>query len=448
MFGSLSRKISGALDGIKSKGIVTEKDFDNFVRKLRLSLLEADVPVSVTKEFISNVKEEVVGKSLRRGVSQSVTISNVIKDELIKILGGTVSKFELPKDGKSILMLVGLQGVGKTTTAAKLALFMRKKFKKKNILLSSIDVYRPAARKQLEILARQIDVASVPIVEDDDVRMILDRTMNMFDDSYDVLILDTAGRSQIDLELMNELKLVKQDLQPCEILQVVDSMMGQDSLNVAKTFKDEIGTTGVIVSRVDSDTRGGAMLSIKHCTGLPIKFCGAGEKVNDLEEFHPDRIAGRILGMGDVESLMEYASSEMGEEKVDSLKKKIESGKFDYDDLVMQFKTIDKLGGIAKLLKFIPGINKIPMEQLTNDTVLKRNLAIIKSMTKRERKCVDVINQSRKLRIAAGAGVKTVDVNKLMRNFEQARALAVKFGKSSTKKKILETEDLGTLFKK
>ncbi|KYH12586.1 signal recognition particle protein [Neorickettsia sp. 179522] len=431
MFDSLSKKIGSALDGIKNRGVITEKEFDDFVRKLRLTFLEADVSLPVTKQFIANVKESVIGKSRLKGISTPAIIGSVVKEELIKILGGESQKFEFPKCGKQIFMFVGLQGVGKTTTAAKLALLIRKKFKK-NILLSSLDIYRPAARKQLEILAKQIDVDSIPIVEGENIDAILKKTLDLFNNSnenYDVLIVDTAGRSQIDSVLMEELRVIKNRLQPSEIFQVLDAMMGQDSLNVAKTFHSEIGTTGVIVSRLDSDARVGSVLSVRQAVGLPIRFCGAGERVNDLEEFHPERMAGRIMGSGDIASLLEYASSEVGEERIDSMKKRIEAGKFDYDDLVLQLKSIDKLGGIAKLLRFIPGINKVPSEQFVDDSTLKRNLAMINSMTKRERACLDSINQSRKSRIASGAGVKVYEVNKLIKNFEKARLLALRMGK-------------------
>lgn len=447
MFGSLSKKVGSALDGIKGRAVITEKEFDDFIRKLRFSFLEADVALSVTKEFISNIKESVIGRSRLKGISTPTMISGIVKDELIKILGGESSKFELPKSGKQIFMFVGLQGSGKTTTAAKLALLIRKKFKK-NVLLSSFDIYRPAARKQLEILAKQIDVDSVPTAENDDVEAILRRTSDCFNNvesNYDVLVVDTAGRSQVDTVLMEELKVIKKHLQPREIFQVLDSMMGQDSLNVANVFKEEICTTGIIVSRLDSDARGGAILSITQCVGLPVKFCGTGEKVNDLEEFHPDRVAGRIMGMGDIASLVEYASSEIGEEKIGSIRKRIESGKFDYDDLVAQLKSIDKLGGIAKLLGFIPGIAKIPTENLVNDSMLKRNLAIVSSMTKKERACIDVVNQSRKMRIAKGAGVKVQEVNQLIKNFEKARSLALRMGKLGMKS---SDSSLGALFRK
>ncbi|ABD45743.1 signal recognition particle protein [Neorickettsia sennetsu] len=449
MFDSLSKKIGGALDGIKNRGVITEKEFDDFVRKLRLTFLEADVSLPVTKQFIANVRESVIGKSRVKGISTPAVIGSVVKEELVKILGGESQKFEFPKFGKQILMFVGLQGVGKTTTAAKLALLIRKKFKK-NILLSSVDIYRPAARKQLEILAKQIDVDTVPIVEGEDVDAIVKKTLDLFNNShegYDVLMVDTAGRSQIDSVLMEELKVIKNRLQPSEIFQVLDAMMGQDSLNVARTFHSEIGTTGVIVSRLDSDARVGSVLSVRQSVGLPIRFCGAGERVNDLEEFHPERMAGRIMGAGDIASLVEYASSEVGEERIGSIRKRIEAGKFDYDDLVLQLKSIDKLGGIAKLLRFIPGINKVPTEHLVDDTTLKKNLAMIGSMTKRERACLDSINQSRKSRIASGAGVKIYEVNKLIKNFEKARLLALKIGKvGATNEKSIH--DLNELLRK
>ena len=446
MFDSLSDKFGKAINFIKGKSIITEKDFENFSKSLRRALLEADVALPVIKEFIKDIKERAVGQSVVKNFSSADSIAKVVKDVLIKILGDKTCQINLIKDQTSFIMMVGLQGSGKTTTSAKLALFLKKR-KKKKVLLCSVDVYRPAAQKQLEVLAKQIDVDFVPIVPDQKPGQIIQQTLNIVQNSnYDAIIIDTAGRLQIDQDLMQEICDIKSLISPSEVLLVMDAMTGQESLNIAKKFNQDVCLTGVVMTRIDSDTRGGASLSVKHATGVPIKFLGSGEAVNEFEEFHPDRMAGRILGMGDVDSLMERASEEIGEKKIDDLKKKLDKGKFDFNDLLSQFKAVSKLGGIAKIVKMIPGINKLPTDQMIDETLIKKNLAMIGSMTNKERSNPEIINQSRKSRIAKGAGVKASDMNKLMKNFDRAKSMAAKFSKGGFGS--VDKEDISSLLKK
>lgn len=470
MFNSLSEKISKAIDSLKGKSLITEKDFEEFTKVLRRALLEADVSLPVVKEFINNVREKVIGQKAIKNFSRADSIVKIIKDELVKTLSTDVpsndnkqepitdlnnnninnslnNNFSASKSSSNLnlntkkpafIMMVGLQGSGKTTTSAKLALYL-KKYEKKNILLVSLDIYRPAAQKQLKLLADQIAVDILPIIEKQLPLAIMERLLEQIKatqkdkKSYDVVILDTAGRLHIDNELMEELKNIKASASPTEILLVVDSMIGQESVNVAKHFNEALQLTGLILTRLDSDTRGGAALSMKHATGTPIKFLGSGETINDFEKFHADRIANRILGMGDIVSLVERASGEISPEQIDSLKEKLSKGKFDFNDLLAQFKTVNKMGGIAKILKFLPGLNKLPINDMIDEKVMRHNLAMVHSMTKKERANPNLINQSRKLRIAKGAGVKILAVNKLMTKFEQARTMAMRFSKMGLK---------------
>lgn len=429
MFDFISGKFADAINSLKNKSVITEKDFESFTRTLWKSLLEADVALQVAKDFIKNIKDQIISKTAIKNFSKSDTIVKIVKDELVKILGNENQAINFGSKKPYKVMMVGLQGSGKTTTSAKLALLFRAKHKKSS-LLSSLDVYRPSAQKQLELLAKQTAIESIPIIAGENPEQIAKRTLSEAD-NHDVIIFDTAGRLHVDNELMDELKRLKEIIDPNEILFVIDSMVGQEALNIAKKFHEDLGLTGFVLTKVDSDTRGGAALSIKYNTGVPVKFMGTGENVNDLEEFHPDRIANRILGMGDIVSLIEKASSEFGEENIESLKKKIHKGKFDFNDLLTQFKTVNKLGGIAKLIKFIPGMNDV--EQMIDENVIKKNLAMIHSMTKYERQNPEVINQSRKNRIAKGAAVKIGDVNGLMKKFNQARTMAMKFSKSGIK---------------
>lgn len=441
MFHSLKENLLNTFERLKSKGFLTEDDISKAMREIRVILLEADVALSVAKQLISRVKEKALGEKVLKSVTPAQMILKIFHDELQQILGSDNIDLVL-KPSPAVIMMIGLQGSGKTTTSAKLALYLRKQ-KSKKILLSSTDVYRPAAQKQLEILGKQISIDTTLITEEKDPLTI---ARNAFEtakkEKYDVLILDTAGRLHTDKELIDELISIKSALNPKEILLVADSLTGQDAVNIAQQFNDQISVTGVVLTRVDGDARGGAALSMTSVTKAPVKFIGVGENLNDLELFHPKRAADRILDKGDVVSLVEQASEFVSEDEAKDLQKKIEQGKFNMDDLLKQLRNLKKMGGISKMMGFIPGMKKIK-EQLGDinpgEDAFKKQEAIIQSMTLAERREPSIINASRRRRIAKGSGVEVSDINQLMGRYREMQGMMrqMKGGKIKNIQKML-----------
>jgi signal recognition particle subunit SRP54 len=435
MFASLSDNLAKIFDKLKGKGFLTEDDVNTAMREIRIALLEADVALPVVKEFIEIVRAKAIGVEVLKSITPSQLIVKIVNDELKNALGGEeVPTLNTSTKPPAVIMLVGLQGSGKTTTAAKIALWLRQK-SKKQVLMASLDVYRPAAQEQLEILGKQISIATLPIVPKQDPVEITKRAIKEAELSgVDVLILDTAGRLHTDDELIKELQDIKRVANPIETILVADSLTGQDAVNISKYFNEKIELTGVILTRVDGDARGGAALSIKQVTGCPIKFIGIGEKPSDFEAFYPERIASRILGMGDVVSLVEKASEAISKEDAEKLANKIQKGKFDFEDLLDQLRNLKKMGGVGKLVSLIPGISKIK-NQLSaagfDEKMLKKQEAIILSMTIKERRNPELLNASRKKRIASGSGNKVEDVNRLLKQYLTMSKMMKKFGKMS-----------------
>lgn len=432
MFESLGNNFTKIFDKLTKRGILSQDDIDNAMREIRIALLEADVALPVVKDFIAKVKEKIVGEEIIKSVSPGQMVIKLVQDHLIAALGSDVSEIQLNANPPVFIMLVGLQGSGKTTTSAKLALRLKQKTKKK-ILLTSLDIYRPAAQEQLEILAKQAEVDSLPINIGESAATITKRCMKTAAvEGYDIVILDTAGRLHVDDSLMQELNEVKDIAKPKEILLIVDAMTGQDAVNVAKGFHETLELTGLILTRVDGDSRGGAALSLKSITNCPIKFLGSGEKLNELEEFYPDRIASRILDKGDVISLVERAAEIVDQKEAEQLTHKISKGKFDLNDLAAQIKNINKIGGLSTILTMLPGVKKIK-EQISNANInektLARQLAIIYSMTPYERSNPKVLNASRKRRIAIGSGMHVQDVNRLLKQYYDMSNMIKRIGK-------------------
>ena len=438
MFQSLSERLGKVFDKLTGRGALSEADVTEALREVRVALLEADVALPVVKDFIAQVKERAVGQDVLRSVTPGQMVVKIVHDELIKVLGGetpTGTGLDLQAVPPVPVLMVGLQGSGKTTTSAKLA--VRLKADKKKVLLASLDVYRPAAQHQLEILAGQAGVGSLPIVAGEMPVAIAKRAMEMGRrEGYDVVVLDTAGRLHIDQELMAEVAAVRDAVNPHETLLVADAMTGQDAVVLAREFNEKIGVTGIVLTRVDGDSRGGAALSMRAVTGRPIKYLGLGEKIDALEVFHPDRLAGRILGMGDVVSLVEKAMSTFQEDEAEKLAKRIQKGKFDLEDMLTQLGQVERMGDLKGIIAMLPGLGKMG-DQLKNANVdgkaLGRQKAIILSMTVRERRNPDLIKASRKRRIAAGSGTDVQDVNKLLKQFQQMADVMKKASKMGTK---------------
>lgn len=435
MFESLSSRLGDVFERLKRRGALSETDVSEALREVRVALLEADVALPVVKDFIASVKERAVGQDVVRSITPGQMVVKIVHDCLVETLG-TAEEINFAAAPPVPILMVGLQGSGKTTTSAKIALRL-KTLEKKKILLASLDIYRPAAQQQLEILARQADVGSLPILMGEKPVAIARRAMEMGRrEGYDVVILDTAGRLHIDDVLMAEVAEVRDAVTPAETLLVVDAMTGQDAVNLAREFNEKIGVTGMVLTRVDGDARGGAALSMRAVTGRPIKFLGAGEKLDALEVFHPDRVAGRILGMGDVVSLVEKAIGSFEEEEAEKLAAKMAKGKFDLEDMAAQFRQIKKMGDLKGILGMLPGIGKIKKqidEANIDNRVINRQEAIILSMTRGERKNPDLIKASRKRRIAAGAGVSVQDVNKLLKQYQQMADMMKKVSKMGKK---------------
>lgn len=420
MFDTLAEKLSGVFDRLARRGALTESDVDTAMREIRIALLEADVALPVVKDFVAKVREQAVGQAVVKSVTPSQMVVKIVNDALVETLGGENAALDLNAPAPVPVLMVGLQGSGKTTTSAKLALRLKKD--KKRVLLASLDVYRPAAQEQLAQLGKQIDVAVLPVIVGEKPKAIAARAMAEAKKGYDVVILDTAGRLHIDLDMMAEVAEVRALVNPHETLLVVDALAGQDAANIAREFNEKIGITGIVLTRIDGDSRGGAALSMRAVTGRTIKFLGAGEKVEALEPFHPDRLAGRILGMGDVVSLVETAAEKMDKDEAERVAKRMMDGRFDLNDLLSQLRQMQKMGDLKGLLGLIPGMGKFKAQidaAKIDDKVFKRQEAIILSMTPRERRNPDIIKASRKKRIADGCGLTVQEVNKLLKQYDQ-----------------------------
>ncbi|MEW5729418.1 MAG: signal recognition particle protein [Pseudomonadota bacterium] len=435
MFESLSQRLTTVFDKLTGRGALSEADVTEALREVRVALLEADVALPVVKDFVARVKDRAVGQEVVKSVTPGQMVVKIVHDELIATLGKDGTELNLNTVPPAVILMVGLQGSGKTTTSGKLAVRLKKERKK--VLLASLDVYRPAAQQQLEILARQAEVGSLPIVMGEMPVAITRRALDTGrKEGYDVVILDTAGRLHIDQELMAEVAQVRDVAKPVETLLVVDAMTGQDAVTLAREFNEKVGVTGTVLTRVDGDARGGAALSMRAVTGRPIKFLGLGEKLDALEPFHPDRLAGRILGMGDVVSLVEKAIEHVDQEEAEKLAKRIEKGKFDLNDMLNQFKQVEKMGDLKGIIGMLPGIGRMA-DQLKDakidNKMLARQKAIIQSMTPAERRNPDLIKASRKRRIAAGSGLSVQDVNKLLKQYQQMADMMKKVGKMGQK---------------
>lgn len=416
-FEGLSSKLQEFTRKLKGKARITESDLKEMLREVKLALLEADVNYKIVKEFIATIQEKALGQDVLKSLTPGQQVVKIVKDELVELLGGTESKINFTPNPPTIIMLVGLQGSGKTTTAGKLANLLRKQGKKP--LLVACDVYRPAAIKQLQVVGNQLNIPVYANESTKDVVQIAKQAYNTaISKLNDVIILDTAGRLHIDEELMQELKNLKLAVKPHELLLVVDSMTGQDAVNVATTFNENVGIDGVVLTKLDGDTRGGAALSVKKVTGRPIKFAATGEKLSDIEEFHPERMASRILGMGDVLSIIEKAEESFDMEEAAKLEKQIRKGEFDLNDYLAQLKQIKKMGSLSSILKMIPGMGSKLKGVKVDDKELVRIEAIISSMTDKERKNPKILNGSRRIRIANGSGTSVQQINKFMETFE------------------------------
>lgn len=432
MFDSLSDKLGGIFDKLKGRGALKEADVREAMREVRIALLEADVALSVAKDFISRVTERAVGQEVMKSVSPGQMVVKIVNDQLVKMLGSDKVGISLAAAAPVPILMVGLQGSGKTTTAAKIAKRLKEKENKK-VMMASLDIYRPAAMEQLKVLGEQIEVPTLPIIDGQLPVDIAKRAMTAARlQGMDVVLLDTAGRLHIDQTLMAEVIGVRNATDPHETLLVVDSLTGQDAVNVAQSFSDQVGITGVVLTRMDGDGRGGAALSMRAVTGQPIKLVGVGEKLEDLEEFHPERVASRILGMGDVVSLVEKAAETIEAEDAEKMIKKMKKGQFDFDDLRSQLRQMKKLGGMSSILGMLPGIGKMQKQAASakiDDNLLKRQEAIINSMTPMERGRPKLLNASRKKRIAAGSGSTVQEVNKLIKMQKQMAGMMKKMGK-------------------
>lgn len=446
MFSNFSDNLQKILKKLRSKGILSEKDIDEAMREIRLALIEADVALPVAREFIKIIKEKALGKEVLTSISPGQMVVKIVHDELLQLLEQDSSSFLDLRSSPATLMLVGLQGSGKTTSCAKLALRIRNKHQKK-VLLVSTDIYRPAAQLQLESLAKQINLDSLPIIAQEQPIDIAKRALtHAAKIGAEVIVLDTAGRLQTDELLMKELQDLQELLQPSEVLLVSDAMIGQESINIAKTFQQYLGKiTGIILTRIDGDTRGGVALSMKQVLGCPIKFMGVGEKVNELEEFHGERIASRILGMGDVVSLVEKASQTLSQEEADNMMQKLKKGKFDMNDLLTQMRSIKKMGNITSLISMIPGMGalKDKIDSSANEGMMRKTEAMICSMTTKERHDPTILNGPRKRRIALGSGTTINDVNILLKQYNEASKMIKKVGKMDNKQALRMFKNFG-----
>ena len=435
MFENLTNKLETIFSKLKKSPSLNEEQVDAGLKEIRLALLEADVALSVTKDFIERIRPKALGQEILRSISPGQMIAKIVYDELVNFLGEKNQELNFNSTPPACILLVGLQGSGKTTSAVKLAKLIEKKHNKK-VMLVSLDIYRPAAQEQLKILAEANEINHLPVINGQQPLDITKRALNAATlNSSDVIIFDTAGRTQVDLVMMNEIKQIKELVKPTETILVADSLTGQIAANVAKEFDNTINVSSIILTRIDGDGRGGAALSMKHITNKPIKYIGVGEKIDDIELFHPERIANRILGMGDVVTLVEKASQGLDEEKLKKAEEQFKKGLFTLDDYLSQLRQMKKMGGMEGVLSLLPGVNKIK-EQMDNasidEKIITTNEAIILSMTKKEREDPKVINGSRKKRIATGAGADVSTINKLLKQFKMMTEMMKKMSKGKT----------------
>ena len=429
MFNTLNEKFEKIVSSLKGKAIITESDLDLTLREIRIALLEADVALLVVKSLIENIKSNILGQEVLKSINPDQMIIKLVHSELVQILGSDNKNLNINNSGLTKILFCGLQGSGKTTTVAKVANYL-KKFSKKKILLVSSDIYRPAAQQQLQVLSKQIDIDYMQL---DNLTTIEDITKKSIEYAYqhlyNILLFDTAGRQVVNSQMMDELKFIANALEPEETILVADSLTGQDAANIAQKFNEAVNISSIILTRVDGDGRGGAALSIKSITGAPIKFIGTGERIDQLETFHPERIANRILGMGDIVSLVEKAAENFDEQKAELLAKKISKGKFDLEDFATQLNQMHKMGGISGVMAMLPGISKtqkIMAENNISNDLIKKQIAIINSMTKQEKSDPNIIKASRKIRISNGSGTRVQDTNKLLKQFLQSQKMMKK----------------------
>lgn len=443
MFDALSDRLGNVFDRLKGKGSLSESDVNAAMREVRIALLEADVAVEVVKSFIDGVKERAVGQEVTKSVTPGQQVIKIVNDNLIEMLGKEPAWIELNAVPPVPILMIGLQGSGKTTTAAKIASRLTRRDKKK-VMMASLDVTRPAAREQLRVLGEQIDVSTLPMAEGETAVSIAKRAMAASRlQGYDVVILDTAGRVTVDQGLMDEIKQISEITNPAEKILVADALTGQDAVTTAKNFHQNVGVTGIVLTRMDGDSRGGAALSMRSVTGVPIKAVGTGEKLENLEDFHPERVAGRILGMGDVVSLVEKAAETIEVEEAEKIALKMQKGQFDFNDMLTQLQQVSKMGGLGGVLAMLPGVGKL-QKQMANagvdDKSIARQVAIIQSMTAQERKSPKLLNASRKRRVASGSGTTAQEINRLLKQQMEMARMMKKVGKMGGLK------GLGSLF--
>ncbi len=449
MFESLSSKLGEVFDRLRKRGALTEADVDAALREVRVALLEADVALPVVKDFMAGVRLRAIGAEVVKSVTPGQMVVKIVHDHLVETLGESAAEINLRANPPVPVLMVGLQGSGKTTTTAKLALRLKNREKKK-VLMASLDTRRPAAQEQLAVLGTQTETATLPIVPGQGPVEIARRAMETGSrEGYDIVLLDTAGRLAIDDELMGEAAAVRDAVNPAETLLVVDAMTGQDAVNTARAFNEKIGVSGIVLTRVDGDARGGAALSMRAVTGKPIKFIGLGEKLDALDVFHPDRIASRILGMGDIVGLVEKAAETVERDEAEKLARKVQKGEFDFDDMASQLKQLRKMGGLSSVMNLLPGIGKMK-QQLANtkidDKLVKRQEAIISSMTKKERRDAKLLNASRKRRIAAGSGTSVEEINRLVKQYLEMQRMMKQVSKLG--QKGLMRTGMGGLFRR
>ena len=432
-FEGLSGRLSEVFKKLKGRGKVKESDIKEVMREVRMALLEADVNYKVAKDFVASVSEKALGSEVLESLTPAQQIIKIVNDQLTELMGSTNARINFASKNPTVIMMCGLQGAGKTTHCAKLARYFKSSGKRP--LLAACDVYRPAAIEQLKIVGEQAGVPVFGMGQGDPVEIARRAMMQARDYGNDILILDTAGRLHIDEELMEELRRIKAEVQPHEILLVLDAMTGQDAVNVAKSFDETLGIDGIVLTKLDGDTRGGAALSVRAVTGKPIKFVGTGEKLDNLEPFYPDRMASRILGMGDVLTLIEKAQSAVDEQKALEMAQKLKEQSFDMNDLLEQMQQIHQMGSLSQVISMFPGAGKVSDEDAAaGEAQMRRTEAIIQSMTKREREKPSIINPSRKRRIAAGSGTRVEDVNRLLKQFEQMQKMMKMMGSQKFKK--------------
>ena len=443
MFDALSDRLGNVFDRLKGKGSLSESDVNAAMREVRIALLEADVAVEVVKSFIDGVRERAVGQEVTKSVTPGQQVIKIVNDNLIEMLGKEPAWIELNAVPPVPILMIGLQGSGKTTTAAKIASRLTRRDKKK-VMMASLDVTRPAAREQLRVLGEQIDVSTLPMAEGETAVSIAKRAMAASRlQGYDVVILDTAGRVTIDQGLMDEIKQISEITNPAEKILVADALTGQDAVTTAKNFHQNVGVTGIVLTRMDGDSRGGAALSMRSVTGVPIKAVGTGEKLENLEDFHPERVAGRILGMGDVVSLVEKAAETIEVKEAEKIALKMQKGQFDFNDMLTQLQQVSKMGGLGGVLAMLPGVGKLQKQMASagvDDKSIARQVAIIQSMTAQERKSPKLLNASRKRRVASGSGTTAQEINRLLKQQMEMARMMKKVGKMGGLK------GLGSLF--